>query len=169
MTCIRISFGRSKICQRAHTHRRPSRNFWGRSRLRYATLSSAYTVRFNTQQIDRLNLEGYANLEYWVAELDQKIESILLQRLTHIIQVWCAEFDRIDEDGGRREPLASRNTTAKRTGDKRQKDDKVCVIVLRCRIFNLSVSLACSWEYDVKAYHSRNSHTEPSHFLGPSD
>ncbi|TFK68520.1 hypothetical protein BDN72DRAFT_677591 [Pluteus cervinus] len=48
--------------------------------------------------IDRLNLEGYANLEYWVAELDKRIESILLQRLTHIIQVWCAEFDRMDDN-----------------------------------------------------------------------
>ena len=24
--------------------------------------------------IDQLNLEGYANLDYWVAELDKKIE-----------------------------------------------------------------------------------------------
>jgi hypothetical protein len=29
-------------------------------------------------KIDRLNLEGYANLDYWVAELDKRIESILL-------------------------------------------------------------------------------------------
>ncbi|KAI0785919.1 cytoplasmic dynein heavy chain 1 [Abortiporus biennis] len=68
--------------------------------------------------IDRLNLEGYANLEHWVAELDQRIEAILLQRLTHIIQVWCAEFDRTD-DGDRREPLALRDITNKRRGDKR--------------------------------------------------
>ncbi|KAI6106473.1 hypothetical protein EDD16DRAFT_1745388 [Pisolithus croceorrhizus] len=51
--------------------------------------------------IDRLNLEGHtdANLEHWVAELNKRIEGILLQRLAHIIQVWCSEFDRtIDEE-----------------------------------------------------------------------
>ncbi|KAF5351047.1 hypothetical protein D9756_008173 [Leucocoprinus leucothites] len=31
--------------------------------------------------IDKLNSEGYANLENWVAELDKRIEDILLQRL----------------------------------------------------------------------------------------
>jgi hypothetical protein len=34
-------------------------------------------------KIDRLNLEGYANLDYRVTELDKRIETILLQRLTH--------------------------------------------------------------------------------------
>jgi hypothetical protein len=48
-------------------------------------------------QIDRLNLEDYANLDYWVAELDKYIEGILLQRLTQIIHVWCTEFDRADD------------------------------------------------------------------------
>jgi len=42
-------------------------------------------------------LEGYANLEHWVAELDKKIELVLLKRFTHIIQVWCAELDRSDD------------------------------------------------------------------------
>ncbi|KAF8991378.1 dynein heavy chain, N-terminal region 1-domain-containing protein [Cyathus striatus] len=68
--------------------------------------------------IDRLNLEGYANLDHWVAELDKKIESILLQRLTHIIQVWCAEFDRTDDGDTRRE------LPGKRRGDKRAKEEK---------------------------------------------
>lgn len=49
-------------------------------------------------QIDRLNLEGYANLEHWVARLDERIEGTLLQRLTSIIQLWCAEFERSDDD-----------------------------------------------------------------------
>ncbi|KAA1475369.1 cytoplasmic dynein heavy chain 1 [Dentipellis sp. KUC8613] len=64
--------------------------------------------------IDRLNLEGYANLDHWVAELDKKIEGILLQRLTQIIQVWCSEFDRSDDDM-RRDPVIIN----KRRGDKR--------------------------------------------------
>ena len=74
-------------------------------------------------KIDRLNLEGYANLDYWVAELDKRIESILLQRLTQIIQVWCAEFDRVDDDT--RRDVSLRDITNKRRGDKRMKEEKV--------------------------------------------
>ncbi|KAG6887387.1 hypothetical protein C0992_012466 [Termitomyces sp. T32_za158] len=68
--------------------------------------------------IDRLNLEGYANLEHWVAELDKKIEGVLLQRLTQIIHVWCAEFD---DDGDDRRDL--RDAIIKRR-DKRLKEEK---------------------------------------------
>ncbi|KAL1952384.1 hypothetical protein VTO73DRAFT_1533 [Trametes versicolor] len=69
--------------------------------------------------IDRLNLEGYANLDHWVAELDERIESILLQRVTHVIQLFCNEFERVDDDG-RREPV----TIASKRRDKRAKNDK---------------------------------------------
>ena len=74
---------------------------------------------FMVSQIDRLNLEGYANLDHWVAELDQRIEGILLQRVTLVIQQWCNEFERADDDG-RREP-----PTLNKRRDKRAKDDKV--------------------------------------------
>ncbi|KAF8959823.1 cytoplasmic dynein heavy chain 1 [Flammula alnicola] len=74
--------------------------------------------------IDRLNLEGYANLDYWVAELDKRIEGILLQRLTHIIQVWCSEFDRTDDGDTRRDQPPLRDITNKRRGDKRMKEEK---------------------------------------------
>ncbi|KAJ3809625.1 dynein heavy chain, N-terminal region 1-domain-containing protein [Lentinula lateritia] len=69
--------------------------------------------------IDRLNLEGYANLDHWVAELDKRIEVILLQRLTQIIQAWCTEFDRTDDDS-RRDTVREN----KRRGDKRMKEEK---------------------------------------------
>ncbi|TBU30761.1 dynein heavy chain [Dichomitus squalens] len=68
--------------------------------------------------IDRLNLEGYANLDHWVAELDHRIEGILLQRVTHVIQQWCSEFERAD-DNDRREAA-----TINKRRDKRAKDDK---------------------------------------------
>ncbi|KAI0259332.1 cytoplasmic dynein heavy chain 1 [Gloeopeniophorella convolvens] len=69
--------------------------------------------------IDRLNLEGYANLDHWVAELDKKIEGILLQRLKHVIQVWCAEFDRSADDGDlRRDALPSKRRGDKQRGEK---------------------------------------------------
>lgn len=78
----------------------------------------------SSRQIDRLNLEGYANLEHWVAELDTRIEAILLQRLTHIIKVWCEEFDRTD-DGDIRREAPVRDIISKRRGDKRVKEEKV--------------------------------------------
>lgn len=72
--------------------------------------------------IDRLNLEGYANLEHWVAELDKRIEEMLLQRLTQIIKVWCEEFDR-SEDGEPR-PLPLRDVTNLPAGKRRGKGVK---------------------------------------------
>ena len=86
-------------------------------------------------KIDRLNLEGYANLDYWVAELDKRIESILLQRLSHIIQVWCTEFDRVD-DGDTRRDLPLRDITNKRRGDKRMKEEKVSLGLIFGFLFN---------------------------------
>ncbi|KAI9450509.1 cytoplasmic dynein heavy chain 1 [Lactarius psammicola] len=69
--------------------------------------------------IDRLNLEGYANLDHWVAELDKKIEGILLQRLKHVAQAWCTEFDRTADDGElRRDPIPSKRRGDKQRGEK---------------------------------------------------
>ncbi|KAF8232874.1 hypothetical protein L208DRAFT_1559573 [Tricholoma matsutake] len=59
----------------------------------------------------------YANLDHWVAELDNRIETILLQQLLHIIQVWCAEFNRIDKDT-HCDTLPLQDITNKRWGDK---------------------------------------------------
>lgn len=78
----------------------------------------------NTTQIDQLNLEGYANLDNWVAELDSRIEGILLVRLTHVIQLWCTEFDRTEDDEPRREVGVIRDATMKKRAERR-KDEKV--------------------------------------------
>lgn len=64
-----------------------------------------------------------------MADLDKKIEGVLLQRLTQIIHVWSAEFD---DDGDIRRDL--RDITNKRRGDKRLKEEKVgdlCVVPRR--------------------------------------
>ncbi|KAG9310418.1 dynein heavy chain, N-terminal region 1-domain-containing protein [Chiua virens] len=104
--------------------------------------------------IDRLNLEGYANLEHWVAELDKRIEGILLQRLTHIIQVWCSEFDRVDDGDGRRDPLPLRDMTTKRRTGKGAREEKtlegnmtVKPIVHEIRIQNQVIFLDPPIEY----------------------
>ncbi|KIK51248.1 hypothetical protein GYMLUDRAFT_982366 [Collybiopsis luxurians FD-317 M1] len=47
--------------------------------------------------IDCLNLDGYSNLDWWVAELDKRIEKILLGRLENVIEVWCNEFQKTAE------------------------------------------------------------------------
>ena len=72
-------------------------------------------------QIDRVNLEGYLNLDHWVAELDKRIEGILLQHLVHIIKVWCTEFD-CTNDGDMRQDAPVRETFSKWRGDKRLKE-----------------------------------------------
>ncbi|KAF8710762.1 dynein heavy chain, partial [Rhizoctonia solani] len=66
---------------------------------------------------------SYANLDNWVAELDAKIEALLLVRLTHIIQLWCTEFDRTEEDEPRREVGVIRDATMKKRAERR-KDEK---------------------------------------------
>ena len=58
--------------------------------------------------IDKLNLEGYANLESWVQQLGERIEEILLQRLNAVIEHWCTE---ITKDG-----RASAGSTVPRSG-----------------------------------------------------
>ncbi|GAA5974101.1 hypothetical protein JCM11641_003434 [Rhodosporidiobolus odoratus] len=62
-------------------------------------LTCEYTAEAFSEQltslqttIDKLNLEGYANLETWVAELDRKVERALSQRLRAVIDRWCGEF-----------------------------------------------------------------------------
>ncbi|CAK5269877.1 unnamed protein product [Mycena citricolor] len=74
--------------------------------------------------IDQLNLGGYANLDQWVAELDKRIEGILLQRLVQIVQVWCDQFDRTADDSDLTSRNVLRDITNKRRGDKRQKEEK---------------------------------------------
>ena len=75
-----------------------------------------------------------------MAELDQRIEGILLQRLVQTIQLWCSEFDRTDDGDGRREPLVLRDITNKRRADKRAaKEEKVkctfCSILMTANLY----------------------------------
>ncbi|OJJ50928.1 hypothetical protein ASPZODRAFT_57610 [Penicilliopsis zonata CBS 506.65] len=42
--------------------------------------------------VDKLNLENYVNLGFWVANLNSKIESILRDRLHRAIREWIASF-----------------------------------------------------------------------------
>lgn len=42
--------------------------------------------------VDTLNLEGYANLEHWTAELDRKVEAKLRQRIRTVLASWSRDF-----------------------------------------------------------------------------
>lgn len=48
--------------------------------------------------VDKLNLENYVNLGFWVAGLNSKIESILRDRLHRAIREWVASFQAAERD-----------------------------------------------------------------------
>lgn len=43
--------------------------------------------------VDAMNLASYSNLEYWVKNLENRIDSILKKRLTTAIQHWMSQFE----------------------------------------------------------------------------
>ncbi|PLN79159.1 dynein heavy chain [Aspergillus taichungensis] len=56
--------------------------------------SSAFKQRLDSIQVavDKLNLENYVNLGYWVTDLNQRIETILSERLHRAIREWINTF-----------------------------------------------------------------------------
>lgn len=48
--------------------------------------------------VDKLNLETYVNLEYWVSNLNQKIEMILRDRLRRAIREWIIAFQETKDE-----------------------------------------------------------------------
>lgn len=57
---------------------------------------AAFSERLGKIQktIDKLNLEGYPNLDEWVNDLDQQIEKALIDRLKLISIAWCEAFSK---------------------------------------------------------------------------
>ncbi|KAJ2976789.1 hypothetical protein NQ176_g4738 [Zarea fungicola] len=66
--------------------------------------TSAFQSRLDTVQaaVDQLNLEQYVNLEFWVRDLNKKIQHALLERLHDAIQAWIAAFEDEAPEGSRR-------------------------------------------------------------------
>ncbi|CRG84277.1 Dynein heavy chain, cytoplasmic [Talaromyces islandicus] len=58
--------------------------------------ATVFRQRLDSIQIsvDKLNLENYVNLGYWVSNLNLKIESILRERLHRAIRVWITSFQQ---------------------------------------------------------------------------
>lgn len=67
-----------------------------------AYTSEAFSTHLAAIQkvIDNLNLEGYANLDTWVRDLDKKVEGVLVERLRTTIDRWCTEFSKEADNGG---------------------------------------------------------------------
>ncbi|KAK3059404.1 hypothetical protein LTS18_010951, partial [Coniosporium uncinatum] len=57
--------------------------------------------------VDQLNLENYANLHLWAAEMNAKIEKIFLHRLSKAIAVWIETFTAAQSESVVRRPLTS--------------------------------------------------------------
>ncbi|KAF9889413.1 hypothetical protein FE257_007314 [Aspergillus nanangensis] len=55
--------------------------------------------------VDKLNLENYVNLGYWVSGLNQKIESILRDRLLRAIREWISSFQEAKHGQQQSRPL----------------------------------------------------------------
>ncbi|KAJ5782973.1 hypothetical protein N7457_004747 [Penicillium paradoxum] len=63
--------------------------------------ASAFKHRLDSIQVavDKLNLENYVNLGYWVAELNRSIEAILRDRLLRAVREWIIIFqDTLNEN-----------------------------------------------------------------------
>ncbi|CDW96237.1 hypothetical protein [Sporisorium scitamineum] len=58
----------------------------------YRTEAFAQRLKKVQDTIDKLNLEGYPNLEEWVGNLDRLIQDVLLRRLKSVSISWCRAF-----------------------------------------------------------------------------
>ncbi|PTB70906.1 hypothetical protein BBK36DRAFT_1134104 [Trichoderma citrinoviride] len=58
--------------------------------------AAAFQSHLDTIQsaVDQLNLEQYANLDFWVRGVNHKVQTILLERLSTAVQAWIAAFEQ---------------------------------------------------------------------------
>lgn len=84
--------------------------------------ATAFGMRLQRIQsaVDQLNLENYANLPYWVQEINEKIENLLTERIRSALNVWVDDFVRSrssganDDSQGKQVELAIEESTAPR-------------------------------------------------------
>lgn len=84
-TLASINEGVQKAIQELRTCPYDADNF--RQRLDYIQMA-----------VDKLNLENYVNLTFWVANINQKITDILKDRLYRAIRAWASAFQEIGEN-----------------------------------------------------------------------
>ena len=79
----------------------------------------AFGARLETIQtaVDQLNLENYANLAFWVSEMNQTIENILIERLHKAMHIWVDTFnmsriEKANDDVARRQAPADHDESS---------------------------------------------------------
>ena len=82
--------------------------------------AQAFGARLEVIQtaVDQLNLENYSNLAFWVSEMNQTIESILIERLRKATHTWVETFhsfrtEEAKEYGARRQAPADHDESPK--------------------------------------------------------
>ena len=62
--------------------------------------AAAFNAHLDSIQtaVDQLNLENYANLQYWVMETNKVLESILVERLRQAMQIWTETFQQAQDE-----------------------------------------------------------------------
>ncbi|KAF1993187.1 dynein heavy chain [Amniculicola lignicola CBS 123094] len=85
----------------------------------YNTEAFRQNLEVIQRSVDQLNLENYSNLSLWVSEMNARIESILLVRLSRAIALWIEVFTNTgDQDEDRRpvsQPAQTETTEEKPT------------------------------------------------------
>lgn len=46
--------------------------------------------------IDTLDKQGFSNVSLWVESLDGRVEEVLMQRLTELMEAWLSTLDKVD-------------------------------------------------------------------------
>ncbi|KAF2742258.1 cytoplasmic dynein-like protein 1 heavy chain 1 [Sporormia fimetaria CBS 119925] len=104
----------------------------------------AFREKLDTIQtcVDQLNLESYANLSYWVANINTRVETILLARLKRAIAEWV----RVFEDAGdlEEDPLP---VTQSGQVDRAEERPKLSNITLEITMRNQAIYLNPPIEY----------------------
>ncbi|KAF2261353.1 hypothetical protein CC78DRAFT_619491 [Lojkania enalia] len=67
----------------------------------YNTESFRQHLETIQRSVDQLNLENYSNLTSWVADMNARIEAILLVRLSRAISQWIDVFTNVEEEDDR--------------------------------------------------------------------
>ncbi|KAI9761019.1 MAG: hypothetical protein M4579_001282 [Chaenotheca gracillima] len=68
--------------------------------------------------VDQLNLENYANLKQWVAEINRQIEMTLVSRLKQAVQLWVDVFHNVRGEG------ANEDSTRRRIDENQESPDQ---------------------------------------------
>ena len=95
--------------------------------------AASLTSRLDSIQtsVDQLNLENYSNLPFWVHNVNQRIEIILVERLRYAMQLWVQEFENFENPG------ANQNSTRRQVVE----EDGVTPVIpqFRMQVYEISM------------------------------